>query len=217
MAKGQALSPDTLEAIRQKVVQEVNVGDIATAFDITRQTVHRLARKHGWREHRQTLDYHKTGEVTAILRKAAEVGDKCPTNLEICAELGFKSRATASQAVEKLAKQGLIKVDRFGRDFRQVTFVEDGICTAPPPPHRYGKKKPKKPRNGIKRAFVSGKPMLEPKGTQEPVGCRMIESDVLLDPDWKYCGRKQKPGSSWCPVHHEMCYDKARSLHPDLK
>lgn len=222
MAAGKPLDTDAVEAIKALVLQDVGATDIAKLYDLHPQSIHRLARKHGWKPERQTVDPHKTKQLLTILRTAAEAGDKCPTNVEIGAQLGFKSRSTASQAVEKLAKQGLIKIDRYGRDFRQITFLDDGTCTAPPPAHRY--RKSTKGRQQNARAKENFKPLpmltndaLEPIGTQEPIGCRMIATDVILDPDWKYCGRKQKPGSSWCPVHHEMCYDKARSLHPDLQ
>lgn len=40
---------------------------------------------------------------------------------------------------------------------------------------------------------------------QEPTGCRYIIGDPK-DPDWVYCQKEQREGSSYCPDHHTRCH-----------
>lgn len=42
----------------------------------------------------------------------------------------------------------------------------------------------------------------------QPIGCRfMIDNgDGCRDPNWRWCGKKEQPGSAYCPAHHARCY-----------
>lgn len=41
-----------------------------------------------------------------------------------------------------------------------------------------------------------------------PRACRFIESDERPYPDDPFCGAAVKPGSSWCPEHHERVFTR---------
>ena len=77
----------------------------------------------------RTSPAEKKRIVYAMLRKAAEMGDECPSNNVLCAAIDATSVGTPSVIVSKLEAEGLIKVDR-GRRWRRVTIVETGKSTA---------------------------------------------------------------------------------------
>lgn len=69
--------------------------------------------------------------VLGMIERAAEAGQVCPTNAEICAELGLSSWGTSSRMVSNLEAAGLITVERFSRS-RVATVVATGRRTLRP-------------------------------------------------------------------------------------
>lgn len=71
----------------------------------------------------------KEQKALALLRAAAENGERCPTNKAISAAVGAASVSRAPDLLSSLERQGIIKVDR-GHMSRVVTIVETGDKTA---------------------------------------------------------------------------------------
>lgn len=74
--------------------------------------------------------------VFAILQKAAEKGEACPTNRELAEQISVMSPSSATNAVAALVRRGLITVAR-GSSSRVVTIVATGRSTQGrvPKPH----------------------------------------------------------------------------------
>lgn len=64
-----------------------------------------------------------------ILTRAADKGEVCPTNDQICAMMGMQSIGTPPTVMNKLIKRGQISVERFGNS-RIVTILATGKATA---------------------------------------------------------------------------------------
>lgn len=64
----------------------------------------------------------------AAIKRAAESGAACPTNIELAAIAG-KSDSAVPTILDRLANRGLISVER-GRRNRVVTILETGARTA---------------------------------------------------------------------------------------
>ncbi len=63
-------------------------------------------------------------------------------------------------------------------------------------------------RAGISLARGDGQPLAKPHARVDATGCRfMIDNgDGCRDPNWRWCGKKEQPGSAYCPAHHARCY-----------
>lgn len=66
----------------------------------------------------------------AMLNRAAEAGDRCPSNLELADALGGSSPSMGANIVALLETMGLIAVERFGCG-RVVTILSTGKATQP--------------------------------------------------------------------------------------
>lgn len=64
-----------------------------------------------------------------ILTTAADKGEICPSNDQICALMGMQSIGSPPTVMNKLVQRGLIRVERFGNS-RIVTIVASGKSTA---------------------------------------------------------------------------------------
>jgi len=64
-----------------------------------------------------------------ILITAADKGDVCPSNDQICELMGMQSIGSPPTVMNKLVRRGLIRVERFGNS-RIVTIVATGKSTA---------------------------------------------------------------------------------------
>lgn len=69
--------------------------------------------------------------VYDAIRRAADVGDPCPQNIDIEILTDLSSSSMGPTLVRRLESKGLIKVKRFQR-WRQVWVVETGAWTAAP-------------------------------------------------------------------------------------
>ncbi|WP_285020260.1 hypothetical protein [Novosphingobium sp. fls2-241-R2A-195] len=67
--------------------------------------------------------------IFAILVDCAETGKPCPSNEVLAATLGFETAFAGTTALRRLAKRGLILIERYSRN-RIVTIVETGKRTA---------------------------------------------------------------------------------------
>ena len=67
--------------------------------------------------------------ILAMLERAADAGQPCPTNAEITEALGTSSLSTAPDTIARLERDGLITVER-GIRSRVVTIVATGHRTA---------------------------------------------------------------------------------------
>ena len=64
-----------------------------------------------------------------LLTAAAEAGDACPTNDQLCGEMGMGSIGAPPQVMNRLVARGMITVERFSQS-RVVTIVASGKATA---------------------------------------------------------------------------------------
>ncbi len=71
----------------------------------------------------------RAARVLAIIRSAADAGEKCPTNLEIADRVGYASISGPANAINLLEASGVITVQR-GQASRVVTIVATGRSTA---------------------------------------------------------------------------------------
>lgn len=67
--------------------------------------------------------------VLAMVIKAAERGDTCPSNYELAAAIGGASASRGTEILNRLEKRGIITIER-GQSSRVVTIVETGKRTA---------------------------------------------------------------------------------------
>ncbi len=67
-----------------------------------------------------------TAKILAILRDAAERGNPCPADWRMGAAAGFKEQG-ARLAIQQLVRDGLVVVEKRGRDRRAV--FPDGVAT----------------------------------------------------------------------------------------
>ena len=67
-------------------------------------------------------------------------------------------------------------------------------------------RKPKKARTCLSPDIALYGP---PRNPREMRGCRHITGHV--GEKWAYCQADIQPGSSYCPEHHEMCHEPART------
>ncbi len=80
---------------------------------------------------RQELARAREAQALALLEAAAEAGERCPTNLELCCALSVDSLATPVDLLKRLQRRGLIQIERFQND-RVVTITATGRKTLPP-------------------------------------------------------------------------------------
>lgn len=71
----------------------------------------------------------RAGRVLAIIRAAADAGEKCPTNSEIANRVGYSSMSGPADAIHILESSGVISVQR-GQASRVVTIMATGKSTA---------------------------------------------------------------------------------------
>lgn len=62
---------------------------------------------------------------------------------------------------------------------------------------------------GQPRQLAPAPPLTDAGPNQEPRGCRYVLGTVGAPEGWRYCQGSQKPGSSYCPEHHEICHISA--------
>lgn len=74
---------------------------------------------------------HRAMAVMRAIERAADAGRACPTNPELCGIGGFDSVSGPVGAIGRLARAGLIKVERF-QNARQVTICATGKQTFVP-------------------------------------------------------------------------------------
>jgi len=65
-----------------------------------------------------------------MIRDAARIGARCPTNIELEIATGYESTSMGPRLVARLAEKGMIKVLMTGQRFRQVQICATGECTA---------------------------------------------------------------------------------------
>jgi len=66
-------------------------------------------------------------KLMTLLRRAAERGDVCPSDAQLARSLKLRRRDQAQYLLRRLAREGSIVVERFGRtDRRVVTIVKQG-------------------------------------------------------------------------------------------
>ena len=75
----------------------------------------------------------------AMIRRAAQAGEPCPTNLDIEIELGCNSTSVAPSVVKRLEDKGIIRVNRYQRA-REVEIIETGEKTARHPQRKTSRK-----------------------------------------------------------------------------
>lgn len=82
----------------------------------------------------------KDEQVFRQVVKAARAGKACPTNFKLADMLGWSTPSTASEALHRLERSGLVQVERHSTT-RIVTIVETGESTTRPIPkaRRYHK------------------------------------------------------------------------------
>lgn len=72
---------------------------------------------------------HREQIIYAMLRKAAEHRDECPTNSLLANAIGTGSTAVAARIVKDLQAKGLIQVEKVNRAARRVTITATGDKT----------------------------------------------------------------------------------------
>lgn len=72
---------------------------------------------------------HREQIIYAMLRKAAEHHDECPTNSLLATAIGTGSTAVAARIVKDLQAKGLIQVEKVNRAARRVTITATGDKT----------------------------------------------------------------------------------------
>ncbi len=167
-----------------------------------------------------------------MLVDAADNGLPAPTDLAIAEMIGIRSLGSANLHVSSLAEIGLIRIERPSRNRRVIEIVETGARTALPPPA----KRPAKRGSGAKRRLrpkrdpgaaakvemgggmlTSEQRMAKVRGGPPMVDRKLGLLKSSFPParacQWQYgdgpfagCGRAVKPGSSYCPEHHQRCW-----------
>lgn len=79
----------------------------------------------------ETLMSPREAAVYRMLAEAAAHGRECPSNDDLCAVLACPSSSTPADAITRLERKGLIRVQRYQRA-RRVQIVVSGDWTAEP-------------------------------------------------------------------------------------
>ena len=172
--------------------------------------------------------------VFKMLVDAADNGLPAPTDMAIAEMIGIRSLGSANLHVSSLAEIGLIRIERPSRNRRVIVIVETGARTAMPPPAKRSangggrpKRRPRPKRDpGAPARVEMGGGMLTSEQRMAKVrgGPPMVDRKLgLLKSSfpparacqWQYgdgpfaaCGRAVKPGSSYCPEHHQRCWQE---------
>lgn len=86
--------------------------------------------------------------VLEMIDRAAKARQVCPTNNEICGQIGWQSSSGAANAIRRLEAAGIICVTRF-QNARVVEILATGLRTVPPewstcaPHHRFRDEAPR--------------------------------------------------------------------------
>lgn len=133
--------------------------------------------------------------VLAAITRAAKARMPCPSNAALTAMLGGRSHSAGSAAIDRLARRGVIEVERFVNS-RIVTIVSSGLRTAGAPgtPIRRAGNVPvgidRQPQSAPRASQAAGIPAAEPElvrvdrepctwcGTRADIGCKHNRAPV---------------------------------------
>lgn len=157
-----------------------------------------------------------------IIANAARAGKVCPTNKAIAKMEGLTSASAVADIIARLQRKGVIEVERFNRS-RIIYLVDLDLETAPPSlsslaghaPHwrlrepgvDYSDKPGKRPRPFPPPAAWRRK---WPRARWHPARCQYLYGSSRPDEIDK-CGLPVAKGSSYCVLHHALCYSVHRS------
>lgn len=85
------------------------------------------------------------GQIFMMLHRAAERGDKCPSNIDISFAVGLSSPASATRILQRLEEKNLIEVYS-GQCSRVVKICGSGKQTAGPTPRAHWRNRPENAR-----------------------------------------------------------------------
>ena len=120
--------------------------------------------------------------VFGLLRRAAEKGDRCPSNLDICFAVGFGSASAGPRILARIEKAGLIKVYS-GQCSRVVEIVGTGKRTAGDIPRPHWRDRPENKHRKHKQYRVPIKPHPAPPEPCASFSVLRVERDPC-----PYCG-----------------------------
>lgn len=104
------------------------------------------------------------------LKQAAEKGQPCPTNVELCGVINSSSTGTPVKALNKLVAMGLIMIDRRASS-RVVTIIETGKQTLAPV-YRPPRPKVSMPRDEPSAPDPVDRTPCFRCGTRRDIGCK---------------------------------------------
>ncbi len=167
--------------------------------------------------------------VFKMLVDAADNGLPAPTDTAIADAIGIRSLGSANLHVAKLAESGRIRIERPSRNRRVIVIVETGARTAMPAPAKRQPRpkqrlRPKREPGAAARVEMGGGMLTSEQRMARAGGPPVVDRKLGLlkssfpparECQWQYgdgpfaaCGRAVKPASSYCPEHHQRCWQE---------